>query len=128
MRLIQKRLAASAVAAALVVSPTMAAASGATPTAAQPQNGWMALSQMTPAGAAALASTGVVAAAPNAATVTAAAAAVQPADENDYRPNPLPLPVVAVLLGVLGMAIYIAFIEKHHGHITIPTPPPISPG
>jgi hypothetical protein len=126
MRPIQKKLAATAVAAALVFSPTVAAASAfAAPSS--PQNAWVTFSQMTPAGATALASTGVVAAAPDAATVAAAAAAAQPVDDTDYRPNPLPLPVIAVLLGVLGMAIYIALIEKHHGHITIPTPPPISP-
>lgn len=126
MRLIQQKLAATAVALALGFSPTMAAASTfAAPT--QPQNTWVTLSQMTPAGATALASTGAVAAAPDAAAMAAAAAAAQPVDGSDYRPNPLPIPVIVVLLGVLGMAIYIALIEKHHGHITIPTPPPISP-
>jgi hypothetical protein len=125
MRLIQKKLAATAVAGALVFSPTLAAASTfAAPT--QPQNAWVTLSQMTPAGATALASTGAVAAAPDAAAMAAAVAA-QPVDETDYRPNPLPIPVIVVLLGVLGMAIYIALIEKHHGHITIPAPPPVSP-
>ena len=127
MRPIRPKLAATSVAIALVFSPTVAAASTlAAPVAAQPQDAWTALSQMTPAGATALASTGVAAAAPSAATVAAAAAAAQPAEDTGYRPNPLPLPVIAVLLGVLGMAIYIALIEKHHGHITIPTPP-VSP-
>jgi hypothetical protein len=127
MRSIQMKLAATAVAAALIFSPTVAVASTfAAPAAAQPQNAWVTLSQMTPAGATALASTGLVAVAPNAATMSAAAAAAQPVDETDYRPNPLPLPVIVVLLGVLGMAIYIALIEKHHGHITVPSGP-ISP-
>jgi hypothetical protein len=32
------------------------------------------------------------------------------------------------LLAVLGTAIYIAFIEHHHGHTTFPGgPPPVSP-
>jgi hypothetical protein len=127
MRLVQKKLAATAVAAALIFSPTVAAASTFA-AATQPQNGWVSLSQMTPAGATALASSGAVAAAPDAATLAAAAAAVQPVDETDYRPNPFPLPVVIVLLGVLGMGIYIALIEKHHGHVTFPSPPPVSPG
>jgi hypothetical protein len=122
MRLIQKKLAATAIAGALVFSPTVAAASTfAAPT--QTQNAWVTLSQMTPAGATALASTGAVAAAPDAAAMAAAVAA-QPVDESDYRPNPLPIPVIVVLLGVLGMAIYIALIEKHHGHITIPAASP----
>ena len=127
MRSIPMKLAATAVSAALVFSPTVAAASTYSAPVAT-QNAWVTFSQMTPAGATALASTGAVAAAPNAATVAAAAAAAaQPVDETAYRPNPLPLPVIVVLLGVLGMAIYIALIEKHHGHITIPTPPPVSP-
>jgi hypothetical protein len=126
MRLIQKKLAATAIAGALVFSPTVAAASTfAAPAPTQPQNAWVTLSQMTPAGATALASTGAVAAAPDAATMAAAAVAAQPVE--DTGTNPFPLPVVIVLLGVLGMAVYIALIEKHdHGHITIPTPP-VSP-
>ena|SRR3982751_6325932 len=126
MRSITHRLSASVIAAALLVSPTMASAS-TTSVGAQPQNAWVALSQMTPAGAAALASTGVTAAAPDAATMATAAAAAQPVDGSaEPGANPLPLPVIAVLLAVLGTAIYIAFIEKHHGHVTVPTGP-VSP-
>jgi hypothetical protein len=115
------KLAATAVAAALIASPTMASA------AAQPTpTSWVALSQMTPAGAMALAGSGVVAGAPDAATVAASAAAVQPYEADERGANPLPLPVIAVLLAVLGAAIYVAFIEKHHGHATFPGAP-VSP-
>jgi hypothetical protein len=126
MRSIQNKLAAAAVSTALIFSPTVAAASTfSAPVAAQPQNAWVTLSQMTPAGATALASSGAVAAAPDAATMAAAAAAAQP--DESAGTNPFPLPVVIVLLGVLGMAVYIALIEKHdRGHVTIPTPP-VSP-
>ena len=122
MRPITMKLASAAVAAALIVSPAAAASSSmSAPLAAQPQNSWVALSQMTPAGAAALASSGVTAAAPDAATI--AAAAQTSADDRDYRANALPLPVIIVLLAVLGTAIYIAFIEKHRGHVVIGASP-----
>jgi hypothetical protein len=126
MRPIQKKLAATAISACMVFSPTVAAASTfSAPATAQPQNAWVTLSQMTQAGATALASSGAVSAAPDAAALAAAAAAAQPADETANRPNPLPLPVIAVLLGVLGMAAYIALIEKHdHGHVTTPSVSP----
>jgi len=125
MRSIQAKLAATAVAAALILSPTAAAASSFSAPAGQAQSAWVTFSQMTPAGAAALASSGAVAAAPDAATMAAAAAAAQP-DEGGGS-NAFPLPVIGVLLAVLGTAIYIGLIEHHHGHITIPGPPPVSP-
>ena len=122
MRSIRTRLAAAAVATAIIVSPTAAASATMGTAAAQPaSNSWVTLSQLTPAGATALAGSGVIAATPNAATVAASAAAVQPVDEaSEPRANPLPIPVIVVLLAVLGTAIYIAMIEKHHGHVTFP--------
>jgi hypothetical protein len=113
-----------------MMSSTAAGSATMTSAAAQPTSSrWTTLSQLTPAGATALAGSGVVAGAPDAATVAASAAAVQPADEAyETHANPFPLPVVAVLLAVLGTAIYIAFIEHHHGHTTFPSPPPVSPG
>jgi len=124
MRTMWSKFAASVVAAALIASPTMASATAA----AQPTaTSWVTLSQMTPAGAMALAGSGAVAGTPDAATVAASAAAVQPYEGDERRANPLPLPVIAVLLAVLGTAIYIAFIEKHHGHATFPGAPPVSP-
>lgn len=128
MRSIRTKLAASAIAAAIIISPTAAAsATMATPAAQPASNAWVTLSQLTPTGATALAGSGVVAGAPDAATVAASAAAVQPVDESaEQGTNPFPLPVIAVLLAVLGVAVYIAFIEHHHGHITIPTGP-VSP-
>ena len=122
MRSITRKLASAAVAAALIVSPTAAAAASmSAPLASQPQNSWTTLSQMNAAGAVALAGSG---AAPNAATMAAAAQTSD--DQREYRSNPLPLPVLAVLLAVLGTAIYIAFIEKHRGHVNFPITP-VSP-
>jgi hypothetical protein len=128
MRSIRTKLAATAVAAAIMISPTAAASATMSTTVAQPaSDGWVMLSQLTPAGAVALAGSGVMAGAPDAATVAASAAAVQPVDEaSEAHANPFPLPVIAVLLAVLGTAIYIAFIEKHHGHATFPGAP-VSP-
>ena len=122
MRSIRTKFGASAVAAAMIISPTAAASSTMSTAAAQPaSNSWVTLSQLTPAGAVALAGSGVVAGAPDAATLAASAAAVQPADESsEPGANPFPIPVIVVLLGVLGMAVYIALIEKHHGHVTFP--------
>ncbi len=128
MRTMRTRLAATAVAAAIVISPTAAAsATMSTMAASPPSTNWVALSQMTPAGATALASSsGVAGATPDAATLAASTAAVQSADESANGANPLPIPVIIVLLGVLGTMIYIALIEKHHGHGTFPGGP-VSP-
>ena len=128
MRSIRTKLAATAAAAALIVSPTAAASATMSSAAAQPAStSWVTLSQLTPAGATTLAGSGVVAGAPDAAMVAASAAAVQPVGESTGEgANPFPLPVIAVLLAVLGGAVYIAFIEHHHGHITVPTGP-VSP-
>ena len=113
MRDIRTKIATTAIAAALIFSPTAAVASSYS--AQSPSNAWVTLSEMTPAGATALAGSGVVSGAPDAATLAAAQTTVV-ATDSDYRPNPLPLPVIAVLLAVLGGAIYIALIEKHHSH------------
>ena len=53
-----------------------------------------------------------MAAAPDAATLAAAQSTTA---YEEPRSNPLPLPVIAVLLAVLGTMAYIAFIEDHHG-------------
>ena len=127
MRSIRTKLAATVVAAAMMMSPTAAASATMSTAATAPvSNGWVTLSQLTPAGAMALAGSGVVAGTPDAATVAASAAAVQPVESNEPGANPFPLPVIAVLLAVLGTAIYIAFIEHHHGHATFPGAP-VSP-
>ncbi len=109
MRRVTTKIASIAAAAAIILAPTAASAS-ALPSSSAPSNAWVTLSQLNPAGATALAGS---AAAPSSVELAGAAAAVQPADDT-YRPNPLPLPVIAVLLAVLGTMIYIAFIEKHH--------------
>lgn len=117
MHPIGTKLTATAIAAALFVSPT-AAASATMSTAAQPSStSWSTLSQLNPAGATAL---GVAAGAPDGAMIAGSAAAVQPADERSTEGNPLPIPVIVVLLGVLGTMIYIAFIEDHDGSATFP--------
>lgn len=128
MRSIRTKLAASAIAAAMIISPTAAASSTMSTAAAQPaSNRWATLSQLTPTGAVALAGSGVVAGAPDAATLAASASAVQPVNESsEPGANPFPIPVIIVLLGVLGMAVYIGLIEKHHGHGTFPGGP-VSP-
>src|SRR5215213_2884973 len=102
------KIATTAIAAALIFSPTAAIASSYT---TPPANGWVTLSALTPAGATALAGSGV---APSPATLAAAQSSVA---VDDDRANPLPLPVIAVVLAVLGTMAYIAFIEDHHDHL-----------
>lgn len=115
MRNIQTKFAATAIAAALIFSPTAAVAS--TYSAPPSPSAWVTLSELTPAGATALAGSGAVAGAPDAADLAAAqSTTVVTTTDSDYRPNPLPLPVIAVLLAVVGTAVYIALIEKHHSH------------
>jgi hypothetical protein len=104
------KIASIAAAVAIVMAPTAASASATSPVQS---NGWVTLSQLNPAGATALAGGAAVTAVPDSVALAGAAAAAQPADDT-YRPNPLPLPVIAVLLAVLGTMIYIALIEKHH--------------
>jgi hypothetical protein len=120
MRSPSRTIATIAVSAALLVTPTMATAADAAPQA--PANPWVTLSELNPAGAIALG--GTSAATPGPASMSATAAGVQPADDrDDYRGNPLPWPVIGVLLAVVGTMIYIEFIEHHHGHGTFPTTP-----
>jgi hypothetical protein len=121
MRSLPRAIATIAVSAALLGTSAIASAA---PAAQAPASGWTALSQLNPAGAMALSANGAVAT-PTAATLAGTAAAAQPADDNaDYRPNPLPWPVIGVLLAVIGTAIYIAFIEDHgrSHHIFLTSP------
>jgi len=120
MRAIRTKLTATAIAAALILSPTAAAAATMSSPAPPAPNNWVTLSQLTPAGATALASSGAIASAPDAATIAGSAVAVQPVDEDAEGGNPFPIPVIVVLLGVLGTMIYIAFIEDHDGSATFP--------
>jgi hypothetical protein len=115
MRIFPTKIASAAAALALLASaPAMAA-----PAMNTAPNGWAALSQLNTAGATALAGSNAVASPAMLGTATAAA---QPADDGEYHANPFPWPVAIVLLGVVATAIYIALIEKHHGHVTVPTP------
>ena len=119
MRDIRTKIASTAVAAALIFSPTAAVASTY---AAPPASAWVTLSSLTPAGASALAGSGAVAAAPAAGP---GAAAPSTTAEGEPRRNPRPRPGVAGGLAVLGTMVYIALIEKHHGHVRFT---PTSPG
>ena len=119
MRRVRMKIASIAAAAAIMVTPTMAAAS--TVQSAPASNAWVTFSQLNPAGATALAGSGVAAAQPGVA-LTGSAASVQATDDGGYH-NGIPLPVIAVWLAVLGGAIYIALIEKHHHHRVFLTSP-----
>jgi hypothetical protein len=112
MRRVTTKIASIAAATAIILAPAAASAS-ALPSSSTSPTAWVTLSQLNPAGATALAGSTAATAAPSSVALAGATAAAQPADDT-YRPNPLPLPVVAVLLAVLGTMIYIAFIEKHH--------------
>lgn len=109
---------AAAVVAALVSSSAATAATPAPVATAAPaaQSSWMALSMLTPSGAIGL----------------GGAAAAQAASDNPPAPPPPegyargggfpPLPVIAILLADVALAIYIA--TKHHsGHVVLPTTP-----
>ena len=114
----RNKVIAAAVVAALISSSAATAATPApvaTPAPAA-QSSWMALSMLTPAGAMGL----------------GGAAAIQDASNNPPPPPPPegyvggggfpPLPVIAILLADVALAIYIA--TKHHnGRIVIPTTP-----
>jgi len=118
MRDIRTKIASTAIAAALIFSPTAAVASTYNTATTSSSTAWLTLSSLTPAGATALAGAG--ANAPSAATLAAAQSTVA---YDERRANPLPLPVIAVLLAVLGTAIYIAFLEDHDGDAHFGTSP-----
>jgi len=114
MRPVSMKIVSIATAAAIMFVPTAAAAS-AVQSSPPPSSAWVTLSQLNPAGATALAAPRLTASS-NAISLAGAAAAAQPVADSDLRrPDPLPLPVIAVLLAVLATAIYIAFIEDHDG-------------
>jgi hypothetical protein len=118
MRGAKVRIASGAIVAALLFSST---ASGAASVAAQPaqvqpaQNSWLTLSMLTPSG-----------------TIGLAGAAVQPGPPPDNPPPPgpppaygssqtPPIPVIAIWLATLAMAIYILS-RHHHGRFFFPVP------
>ena len=115
MRIVSTKIAATAAALALLASAPASAASSAPAPSATP-NGWVTFSQLNPAGATAMAGSSAVSLAGS------TAVAAQPDEDGAYRQNPFPWPVAVVLLGVVAAAIYIAFIEKHHGHFNFPSP------
>ena len=117
MRPVTAKLASTAAALALMVGSSGASAAG-NPAPNSAPDAWVTFSQLNPAGATALAGSSAA----SSASLAGAAAAAQPAEDSGYRPNPFPWPVAVVLLGVIATAIYIEFIEKHHGRVTFPNP------
>jgi len=120
MRSIPTKIAAIAAAAAIMVTPTVAAAS--TVQSAPASNAWVTFSQLNPAGATALAGSSLAAAQPSVA-LAGSAAAVQATDDTGGYHGGIPLPVIAVWLAVIGAAVYIALIEKHRHHGVFLTSP-----
>jgi hypothetical protein len=117
MRKFGKSFASAAVAASLVVSSTASVAAAMPPAAAAPQASqasWLTLSMLTPTGAIGL-----------------AGAAAQPAADVPPPPPPpgyensnrtLPLPVIAIWLAEIALAVYI-LTKNHHGHFVFPNSP-----
>jgi hypothetical protein len=121
MRSLTKKIGTVAATIAMLTTPAIASASGAS--APAPGSEWATLSELNPAGAVALGASNATAGLPTAATMTTSAAVAQPVDaDGEYRSNPLPWPVIGVLLAVVGTMIYIEFIEHHHGHFLFPNP------
>ena len=109
---IGRNFAAATAAFALVLSSS----AGATvqppqPSAQQAPDPWMALSMMTPAGAATLGTAGVA----------AQADAPPPEDRRGFAIQDMPIPVLAVWLATIGTMIYIA---TRNGHHHLPTASP----
>lgn len=123
--MVRKAIAAVIVSVSLITSST--AAVGSTPLSARAAapNSWLTLSMLTPSGAASLGSTAVAAAQP--ATVTCpdgtvvANGAPCPGPVVYTRPGFPPIPVIAVWLATLAVAIYV--VSKSRSHATTPNSP-----
>ena len=105
MRRSARLVASAAVSLSLIASSTAAVAA----TAPAPEsNGWLALSMLTPSGAAVLGGTGVAAAQPE--------APPPPPPQAEYHGGigTPPLPVILIWLAVLGVDIYILTKNDHH--------------
>jgi len=114
------QIAAAAVAVSLLMSSAASATETTTPPVApaaiQPGASWLTLSMLTPAG-----------------SIGLAGAAVQPPQTTpgDYAPPPQaggkvptpPIPVIAIWLAEIAVAIYI-LTRHHHGRITVPNTDP----
>lgn len=109
MRSFGRHIASFFLSAALLVTPVVpaAAAPPAQASTAPSADGWATLSMLTAGGMPALAG--------------AAAAAAQPVDApppaRSYGIGPLPLPVIAVWLGVIALDIYLLTRNDHHHHV-----------
>lgn len=118
--MLRRSIAAVVVSVSLIASSTAAVASAPSPT----PNSWLALSMLTPSGAAELASTAVAAAQP--ATVTCpdgtvvANGAPCPGPAVYTRPGFPPIPVIIVWLAVLAVGIYIISKGRSHAHANSP--------
>lgn len=121
--MVRKAIAVVIVSVSLVTSSTAAVASAPVPPPAP--NSWLTLSMLTPSGAAVLGSTALAAAQP--ATVTCPDGAVVangapcPGPVVYTRPGFPPIPVIAVWLATLAVAIYIG--SKSRSHATTPNSP-----
>lgn len=104
MRAVCGPMGALLVSAALLMTPTAATASAPAPVAAsQAPSGWLALSMLTPSGAAVLGSTGVAAAQPP-----------ETSGPNGYRGPTPPIPVLVIWGATLAAIIYILTRHDHH--------------
>ena len=115
MRL-ESRITATALAVALLSSPT--AAVGATSTAPQaPQVSWQTLSMLSPTAAIGFASAEQA----NPAAAPPLRESALPPPPNDGATGTPPLPVIGIWLATIVAAIYI-LTRDHHGHGIFPTP------
>jgi hypothetical protein len=113
MRRFGQIVASAVISASLIASSTAAVASNSSLPPAPSTDGWMALSMLTPRGAAVLDSTALAAAQPD---------TVPPPPPPAYAgPGTPPIPVIIVWLAVLGVIIYIA--TKSNGNHHVPNSP-----
>jgi hypothetical protein len=98
---------AAAISLSLIASSTAAFASTHPVTAAPATDGWVALSMLTPSGAAVVPSTALAAAQPD-------NVPPPPPPPTYTGPGTPPIPVIVLWLAVLGTMIYIATKGNHH--------------
>ena len=122
MRVIGPRIAAAAVATAIIFNPTVAVAAGTTPAPAQQasQASWLALSMLTPSGAIGLAGTAAQPATDVPPPPPEAAPPPPPPEGNAVAG--VPLPVIGIWLVGIALAVYIVT-KNHHSRFNIPTSP-----
>jgi hypothetical protein len=119
MRAIAKKFMLVAGCAALVASPTAAAAAAPTVQGAAPTS-WMMLSMLSPASAVALEGANGAAQAQPDVPPPAPPPMAQSEPANAGVPTP-PLPVIAIWLAEIGLVVWIA--TRHDNHVHIPNSP-----